>query len=278
MGAVGAVALAAISDVTREETRVQAFTITGMTIGIAFILGVLSGPMLAPILGLKGLFFLLSGLGLIGELFVARYFPRIPPSLKPKERTLRISWNQRDFLRVYLANFVLALTLNALFFLLPLEFQSLKFPKIDLGKAYLLMLLPAGVLAFPFVRRAERLGSLNFATLLGFALIMFGFIGDLLQSFSPKVWALLLFSGLFFFGYTIEQALLPAFLTQRLTPQSRGRITGVYNLCAFLGSAFGGILSGLLYPKGTPLPFLVGTLALALMGAFGLPMQKKESP
>lgn len=277
-GAVGAVALAAISDVTRQESRAQAFMITGMTIGVAFMLGVLAGPMLAPILGLNGLFFVLAGLGLIGELVVARCFPKIPPSLKPTEAALKISWNQRDFLRVYLANFVLALTLNALFFLLPLELHALKFSKIGLGKAYLLMLLPSGILAFPFVRKAERLGSLNIAALLGFALIMFGFIGDLLQSFNPKAWALLLFSGIFFFGYTIEQALLPAFLTQRLEPGSRGRISGVYNLCAFLGSALGGILSGLLYPKGAPLPFFAGTLALALMGAFGLPLQKKEGP
>jgi len=75
-GAVGAVALAAIGDVTRPEVRAQAFTITGMTIGMAFMLGVLAGPMLAPILGLKGLFFLLAGFSVIGELFVARYFPQ----------------------------------------------------------------------------------------------------------------------------------------------------------------------------------------------------------
>lgn len=275
-GAVGAIALAAISDVTREETRAQAFTLTGMTIGMAFMLGVLAGPMLAPSLGLKGLFFLLAGLGLVGELFVARYFPSIPPSPKPSERLSGASWKRAEFLRVYLANFVLALTLNALFFLLPLEFRTLGASKIGLGKAYLIMLLPAGLLAFPFVRRAERLGSLNFASLLGFGLVMFGFIGDLLQSFNPRAWTLLLFSGTFFFGYTIEQALLPAFLTQRLEPENRGRITGVYNLCAFLGSALGGIFSGLLYPKGASLPFLAGTLALGLMGAFGLPLQEKE--
>lgn len=276
-GAVGAVALAAISDVTREETRAQAFTLTGMTIGMAFMLGVLLGPILAPVFGLKGLFFLLAGLGLIGELFVARYFPRIPPSQKPSKKLTGTSWKQKDFLKVYLANFVLALTLNALFFLLPLEFHHLGASKLGLGKAYLVMLLPAGLLAFPLVRRAERMGSLNIAALLGFGFVMFGFLGDLFQSFSPKAWALLLFSGVFFFGYTIEQALLPTFLTQRLAPQNRGRITGVYNLCAFLGSAFGGILSGFLYPKGASLPFLIGTLALALMGAFGLPLHKKES-
>ena len=276
-GAVGAVALAAIGDVTRPEVRAQAFTITGMTIGIAFMVGVLAGPMLAPTLGLKGLFFLLAGLSAIGELFVARYFPSIPPSPRHTEQPSASSWNRQEFLRVYLANFVLALTLNALFFLLPLEFTSLGISKAGLAKAYLTMLLPAGILAFPFVRRAERLGSLKLAAWTGFVLVILGFLGDMAQSLRPEAWILLLFSGVFFFGYTIEQALLPAFLTQKLEPKNRGRTTGVYNLCAFLGSAFGGILSGLLYPKGAFLPFLAGTLALALMGVFGLPMPEQES-
>ena len=277
-GAVGAVALAAIGDVTRPEVRAQAFTITGMTIGMAFMLGVLAGPMLAPILGLKGLFFLLAGFSVIGELFVARYFPNIPPSPRHIEQPSgSSSWNRQEFLRIYLANFVLALTLNALFFLLPLEFISLGISKAGLGKAYLMMILPAGILAFPFVRRAERLGSLKLAAWTGFALVILGFLGDMVQSLRPEAWILILFSGVFFFGYTIEQALLPAFLTQKLEPKNRGRITGVYNLCAFLGSAFGGILSGLLYPKGAFLPFLAGTLALALMGVFGLPMPERES-
>jgi len=70
-----AVALAAIGDVTRPEVRAQAFTITGMTIGIAFMVGVLAGPMLAPTLGLKGLFFLLAGLSAIGA-FCRQVFPQ----------------------------------------------------------------------------------------------------------------------------------------------------------------------------------------------------------
>jgi len=216
-----------------------------MTIGMAFMLGVLAGPMLAPILGLKGLFFLLAGFSVIGELFVARYFPNIPPSPRHIEQpSASSSWNRQEFLRIYLANFVLALTLNALFFLLPLEFVSLGISKAGLGKAYLMMILPAGILAFPFVRRAERLGSLKLAAWTGFALVILGFLGDMAQSLHPEAWILLLFSGVFFFGYTIEQALLPAFLTQsssrRTEDESRGFTTCARSLALPLEAFYPG--------------------------------------
>ena len=50
-GAVGSVALAALADVTRPSVRTQAFTITGIAIGSAFMIGVLGGPLLAASIG-----------------------------------------------------------------------------------------------------------------------------------------------------------------------------------------------------------------------------------
>ena len=55
-GAVGSVAFAALADVTRPSVRTQAYTITGIAIGSAFMIGILAGPLLAARVGLDGLF------------------------------------------------------------------------------------------------------------------------------------------------------------------------------------------------------------------------------
>ncbi len=74
-GAVGSVAFAALADVTRPSVRSQAYTITGIAIGSAFMIGILAGPILAAHIGLNGLFYLLAGLALLALLIAAASFP-----------------------------------------------------------------------------------------------------------------------------------------------------------------------------------------------------------
>ena len=66
-GAVGSVALAALADLTRPTVRTQAFTITGIAIGSAFMIGILGGPLLAASIGLSGLFYVLAALGFLSD-------------------------------------------------------------------------------------------------------------------------------------------------------------------------------------------------------------------
>ena len=43
-GAVGSVAFAALADLTRPSVRAQAYTITGIAVGVSFMIGLLAGP------------------------------------------------------------------------------------------------------------------------------------------------------------------------------------------------------------------------------------------
>ena len=74
-GAVGSVALAALADLTRPTVRTQAFTITGIAIGSAFMIGILGGPLLAASIGLSGLFYILAALGFLSMVLAAVAFP-----------------------------------------------------------------------------------------------------------------------------------------------------------------------------------------------------------
>ena len=78
-GAVGSVAFAALADLTRPSVRAQAYTITGIAIGVSFMIGLLAGPFLAAHIGLGGLFYLLASLGLLSMSLAAVWFPAGPP-------------------------------------------------------------------------------------------------------------------------------------------------------------------------------------------------------
>ena len=72
MGAIGAVLLAWLSDVTRPEVRTQAMACVGITIGVSFGLAFILGPILDAYIGLQGLFLLTAALGIVAFLWVKK--------------------------------------------------------------------------------------------------------------------------------------------------------------------------------------------------------------
>ena len=65
-GAVGAVILALVADLTAEESRTQAMAMVGITIGASFMVALVAGPILAGFVGVSGIFWLMVGLALLG--------------------------------------------------------------------------------------------------------------------------------------------------------------------------------------------------------------------
>ena len=60
-GAIAAVVLALVSDLTRENQRTKAMAIIGMTIGASFLLALIFAPILEFFIGVKGLFIMTAG-------------------------------------------------------------------------------------------------------------------------------------------------------------------------------------------------------------------------
>ena len=67
-GAISAVVLATLSDLTREQTRTKAMAMVGVSIGFSFLLALMLGPLLGQWQGLSGLFWItacLAGVALL---------------------------------------------------------------------------------------------------------------------------------------------------------------------------------------------------------------------
>ena len=247
-GAVGSVAFAALADLTRPSVRAQAYTITGIAIGASFMIGLLAGPFLAAHFGLSGLFYVLAFLGLLSLILAAFSFPPerrgdrsdAPMTLRP------ILMNGR--LRpIFVATFALSFALNLFFFTYPLSWTEIGFDKAQLWKVYLIIFLPSVLLVFPYMRRAEKDGRFRRPIMLGW---LSATIGYAVYLFGAQIELLLYVSGAaFFFGYSIYQPILPAFLTQQVPASGRGTASGVYNFFGFIGSSLGGMLGGLLPPR-----------------------------
>jgi MFS family permease len=274
-GAIGAVAIAALGDSTRPQIRAEAFTITSIIIGASFIIGLVCGPFVAAKLGFKSLFYVLTSLGLIALIVTVYSFPKIDDHPANKQKTSILTLiNEIELQRIYLASFVNSLILNFFLFIYPLSWISLGLERLRLWKIYLIILLPSVLTIFPYIRYAEKKGKLQLPTRVGWAILLISF---LLYLFTGNHdWMLFLSGVALFFGYTLYQSVLPAFLTMRAAPSNRGAASGLYNLSNFFGASLGGMLAGYLYHKNQYIPLVICLVIILLWGFIGLPNQPSK--
>ncbi|HEX7227155.1 MAG TPA: MFS transporter [Candidatus Binatia bacterium] len=269
-GAIGSVALAALADLTRPAVRTQAFTITGIAVGSAFMIGILGGPLLAASIGLSGLFYVLAALAFSAMILAAISFPKKNRSIDKQPAMAFKPILMHGGLRpIFVAAFVLSFTLNLFFFTYPLSWAEIGLDRAELWKVYLIIFLPSALLVFPYMRRAEKLGRFRMPILIGWLTATIGYAVYFVGAQSDL---LLYASGAaFFFGYSLFQPLLPTFLTKRIPQAGRGTATGVYSFFGFIGSSLGGMLGGVLIHISPSLPELLGVMLLVLWFFSGLP-------
>jgi len=176
---------------------------------------------------------------------------------------------------IFVATFALSFALNLFFFTYPLSWTEIGFDKAQLWKVYSIIFLPSVVLVFPYMRRAEKAGRFRRPIMLGW---LSATVGYAVYLFGAQIELLLYVSGAaFFFGYSIYQPILPAFLTQQVPPAGRGTASGVYNFFGFIGSSLGGMLGGALLHFSPSLPEFFGVAMLIAWYFFGLPIPPERN-
>jgi MFS family permease len=274
-GAVGSVAFAALADLTRPSVRTQAYTITGIAIGTSFMVGLLAGPFLAAKIGLSGLFYALAFFSFLALILTVISFPSVHRRPQPAPMALRPILAHTHLRRIFIATFVLSCALNLFFFTYPLSWTEIGLERADLWKVYSIVFLPSAFLVFPYMRRAEKRGLFHMPILIGW---LTATVGYGVYLFGAHYDLLLYVSGAaFFFGYSIYQPILPAFLSQYVPAAGRGMASGIYNFFGFIGSSLGGMLGGALTHISPSLPELLGVALLVGWFFVGLPIPPESS-
>jgi Na+/melibiose symporter-like transporter len=177
--------------------------------------------------------------------------------------------------RIFIATFVLSCALNLFFFTYPLSWTEIGLQRADLWKVYSIVFLPSAFLVFPYMRRAEKRGLFHMPILIGW---LTATVGYGVYLFGAHYDLLLYVSGAaFFFGYSIYQPILPAFLSQYVPAAGRGMASGIYNFFGFIGSSLGGMLGGALTHISPSLPELLGVALLVSWFFVGLPIPPESS-
>jgi predicted MFS family arabinose efflux permease len=250
-GAVAAVLTASVSDLVREPYRLRAMSIVGITIGLSFTLSLVAGPLLAEFIGVRGIFWVIAGLSILGMVLVLYAMPEVTNQQFQREAQavpsqLAEVLKNGQLLRLDIGVFILHAILTAMFIAVPFMLRDeAGMDSLSHWEIYLPVMLLSFVLMVPLIIQAESKGRMKqiFAgAILMIALAQLG----MSQFHSSYVW-LFFWLLLFFTAFNVLEASLPSLVVKLSPADKKGTASGVYSSSQFMGAAVGGAVGGLCY-------------------------------
>ncbi|WHN66074.1 MFS transporter [Cysteiniphilum sp. QT6929] len=280
-GAIGSTLTALVADTTKEENRMKAMSVIGMTIGLSFIGAMVLGPILNTWIGLSGIFWLTAILGAIGIVILIYGVPTPTKIIfhKGSETTpsqIKSVLKKPELLRLNYGIFSLHAMLTALFLAIPVILIDYIGVSIDKQWIiYLPVLFISFFLMVPFIIIAETKNLMK-PVFIG-AIIILTAMQFLLYEFDHHVIVMSVLLVLYFASFTLLEAALPSLISKMAPISSKGTAMGVYSSAQFFGIFFGGVLGGvIMHHFGIQGVFIFNGLLGVLWIVIAITMQKPK--
>jgi predicted MFS family arabinose efflux permease len=215
--------------------------IIGSTIGLAFAVSFVAAPSLQHAIGLNGIFALTAGLAL-AAMAVARWIvPDAPPRLHaPDALSLAQVLRMPELVRLNIGIFALHAVLMAIFVVVPLSLVRAGLPAEHHWWVYLGAMAAGFAAMVPAVMRAAGRERRMFLA----AIATVGVAVAALAAFYTTLWGIAAALVIFFAGFNVLEAKLPALVSRAAPAEARGAATGVYSSVQFLGTFAGAAAAG----------------------------------
>ncbi len=268
-GAIAAVIMALAADLSREENRTKIMAVIGISIGIAFTVSLVLGPLLDGWIGVSGIFWLTALLALSGIVVTIFLVPTPREShfhrdTEPVPAQFGQALSNPELLRLNLGIMVLHMVLPALFLSVPLALRDyIGMESSSHWQLYLPVMLLSMLLMVPFIVIAERQGKMK-QVLLG-AILLLAVAEFGLYFLHQGLFGLGLMLLLFFLGFNLLEAMLPSLVSKVAPAAGKGTAMGIYSTSQFTGAFIGGMLGGWVQGCfGIEGVFIFGTLVTLL--------------
>jgi MFS family permease len=243
-GAISGVAIATAADLTRDSQRTKAMAIIGSTIGAAFALSFVLAPWLEHAIGVPGIF-ALTGVLVILAMAVVRWIVPDPPqrASAPGAAAFMRVLRDRELLRLNVGIFALHAVLMAMFVVVPLALVRDGLPQPQHWGVYLGTVAVGFVLMLPAImsRAAAHERRIFLASVATIALSLVVLLLEL-----DRLAGVIAGLVIFFAGFNVLEAKLPALVSRAAPREATGAATGVYSSVQFLGTFFGAAAGGAL--------------------------------
>ncbi len=277
-GAVSAVVTALLADLTRDEHRTKAMAAIGTTIGVAFGLSLVGGPILNQWIGVPGIF-AMTALLTLAAIAVVKFVVPDPihshyhsdASAAPAK--LKDVLKDTQLLRLNYGIFALHAAQMAMFVVVP--FAILKSSGMHQNQhwhIYLPVLLVSFMLMIPAIIYAEKHAKMKqvFVGAVGIMLVAQLVFSGSIQYF----WGIVFSLTLYFIAFNVLEASLPSIISKMAPAAAKGTAMGVYNTAQSLGIFVGGAMGGYLsHQFGFASVFIFCSLMMFLWLLLALSMQ-----
>lgn len=273
-GAIPAVVMALLADLTRDEQRTKAMAFIGGIIGAAFVASIVISPVLSGWVGVPGIFWLTAGLAVVAMPVV--WFGVPTPLVAAERSRLRSAWPKllRDsqLWRLNASIFILHLLLTALFVAVPvLIVRTTGLGVTQHWQLYLPNMLAALLTMIPFIVFAHR--RRQTAAIMRGAIAVLILAAFLLWQAHATLAGLIVGLWLFFSAFNLLEAILPASISRLAPPATKGAAMGMYSTAQFLGAFVGGVAGGTIaggFGPAAVFAFGLGVSLVWLAIAYGL--------
>lgn len=250
-GAIAAVIMALLADLTREEQRTKAMAVVGISIGGSYMVALVLGPLLGKWIGVQGIFYLTALLALMMIFLVWFLVPT--PRVSSHHQDTQVSTGHiakvifdAQLLRLDSSILLLHLIMTANFVVLPLVLRDRM--GMDSSQHWWLylpvMLLSIGGMV-PLILYGEKQRKLKLVFLgsvvgLGVAEALFALAGS-------EFWLLTFGLLVFFIAFNVLEASLPSLISKVAPVTAKGTALGAYSTSQFFGAFLGGLGGGWMY-------------------------------
>jgi MFS family permease len=252
-GAIAAAIMALTADLTREEHRIKAMAMIGMSIGLSFAVAMVAGPVLNKWVGVPGIFWITAVLAVVGVALVVFVVPTPTAThLHHEAEAVPSQFGRvlRDvgLLRLDLGILVLHMILTATFVAMPLVLRDeVHFAASRHWEIYLPVMVCSVLAMVPFIIQAERKGHVKPVMLGAITLLCLAELG--LYGLPVSLLDVVFLLFLFFVAFNLLEAMLPSLISRVAPLDCRGTAMGIYSSSQFLGAFLGGSLGGLVHGR-----------------------------
>ncbi len=246
-GAIAAAVMALAADLSREAQRTKVMAVIGVSIGAAFALSLVLGPLIDGWVGVPGIFWLTAALALAGIGIALFWVPRpehsqVHRDAEPVAGQFRKVLSDPGLLRLDLGILILHMVMTATFLVVPLVVRDAGLLGPAHWKIYLPVLLVSVIAMMPFIILAERRRRMK-PVFLG-AILALGLAQAGIWLFHQSLAGIVAMLVVYFTAFNLLEAALPS-LVSKLAPVARkGTAMGVYTSSQFLGAFLGGLFGG----------------------------------
>jgi len=266
-GAVAAVLMALAADLSREEHRLKMMGFIGVSIGFAFAIAMVAGPVLNQIVGLSGIFIVTAILALFALIILFVWVPNPKETMFHRDtqanptQFMAVLAN-KQLLRLDFGILILHMVLMATFVAFPLVLQNQAgMPSAEHWQLYLPVFLISVALMVPFIIIAEAKRRMK-PIFIG-AIVILGIAEINLYFGGNSIWHLAFTLVMFFSAFNLLEASLPSLISKISPADRKGTAMGIYSSSQFIGAFLGGLLGGMSYD-------IAGAQGVYLMCSFAL--------